>query len=405
MPATRDAPMPEDDCQYTDIHGTAVYAPTITNIAANLTPKHYAIATLTLLTTILATATTTYLLLTSTHPLVAALSPFHNLHYSPTVTFGSSSYQYTAALQLAQTENTDDITLPPILPTPALPLVTSQSPDKDAPNCWSPALYQDYLTGKLYAQFFNQRRLWGNPLYTLHDVLVLVTTAKHHHRTRCDVMMCTWVGEFPPGHVIFVSDDEDELHQVPVINVMKGQDLTHSHEDTNRLTPRGWKVAYDIGRQLGVSWYYRMDDDTFLAPNNLVRVINQHNHTTPLMTGQKCDLQPGGPFTNIYRFCGGGGELLSSSMLDLIAPFFFDQCDPRNGDAHDVFLPRCITDRTHIEPTDHIEFGSQPPEFYYRDPQGPRDRVEGFGKAVSFHYIRPWPVYMWLYKLYQAFQS
>ena len=403
--------MPEDDCQYTDITGTAVYAPNMKNIVANLAPRHYALAALTLLAAMLTSAAATYFLLTApaTSPLKAVLSfvPFRGglqSHRTDAV-FQAPQYDYTAAQALAQTEDTDDVALPAILPTPSLPLSASQSADKDTPNCWSPALYQEYLQGKLYANFFNQRRLWGNPHYTLRDVLVMVTTAKHHHRTRADVMMCTWVQEFPPGHVIFVSDDDDDAHMAPIINVMKDQPLTHSHEDTNRLTPRGWKVAYDIGRQLGVSWYYRMDDDTFLAPNNLVRVINQHNHTTPIMTGQKCDLQPGGPPTGIYRFCGGGGELLSASLVDMISPWFFDQCDPKNGDAHDVFLPRCITDRTKIEPTDHIEFGSQPPSFYYEHKQGPIDREMGFGKAASFHYVRPWPMYMWLYKLYVAFQS
>ena len=405
MPATR-APVPEEDCQYTDIHGTTVHAPTITNILANLEPKHYALATLTLLTAMLASAATTYILLTSSSSPFTSVSGLHSLAHSP-ASGGSlrpSNYQYTAALTLAQMEDTSDNTLPAILPTPSLPLTASPNPDKDTPDCWSASQYSDYSSGKLYTPFFNQRRLWGNPHYTLHDVLVLVTTTHHHHRTRADVMMCTWVQELPPGHVVFVSDSEDETGVLPVVDVMKGQQLSHTRADADRLVPRGWKVAYEMGQRLGVKWYYRIDDDTFVAPNNLVRLINQYNHTDPLMAGHKCDLQPNAN-TGHYRLCGGAGELLSSAMLELVAPFMFDQCEPNNGDPYDIFLPRCITDRTNIEPTDRIELNSQSPDFYYGRAQGVVDRASGFGKAVSFHYVRPWSAYMGLYKLYVAFQS
>ena len=402
---------PEDDCQYSDINGTAVHAPTIANIYANLTPKHWLYATLTLVAAMVTSSAATYYVLTSGSPLFASLtSPFHVLAYSSASTsFQSFHYHYSSASTIAQTQNTNDTTLPALLPTPTLALIATPDPDRDTPDCWTPELYDDYLSGELYAQFFNQRRLWGNPLYTLSDVLVLVTTAGRYHRTRADVLMCTWVQELPPGHVIFVSDSDDDQHLLPVVNVMKDQpqpQLSHTFVDSSRLAPLGWKAAYDIGRQLGVSWYYRIDDDTFIAPNNLVRVMNQYNHSQPIMLGQRCDLQPSSTKpTGIQRFCGGGGELLSASLLNVAAPFLFTECDPHNGDTHDVFLPRCIADRIQVEPTDRIEFNSQWPEWYYRTAQGVVDRVDGFGKVVSFHYVRPWQMYMWLYKLYVAFQS
>ncbi len=68
----------------------------------------------------------------------------------------------------------------------------------------------------------------------------------------------------------------------------------------------------------------------------------------------------------------------------------------------DQFVPLCIKTRTNIEIIDRKEFNSQPPDFYTTE-QGYNDHPDGFGRAVSFHYIRPATQYITLWRLHQAY--
>jgi hypothetical protein len=60
--------------------------------------------------------------------------------------------------------------------------------------------------------------------------------------------------------------------------------------------------------------------------------------------------------------------------------------------------------RTNVDIIDRKEFNSQPPDFY-NTKQGYNDRPDGFGRAVSFHYIRPATQYMTLWRLHQAYMK
>lgn len=51
---------------------------------------------------------------------------------------------------------------------------------------------------------------------------------------------------------------------------------------------------------------------------------------------------------------------------------------------------------------DTKEFNFQPPELYQTE-NGYRDRPLEFGRAVSFHYIRPATIYTILWRLHQAY--
>jgi hypothetical protein len=70
----------------------------------------------------------------------------------------------------------------------------------------------------------------------------------------------------------------------------------------------------------------------------------------------------------------------------------------------DQFVPQCIMNKTQVEIINRKEFNSQPPEFYSTE-QGYGDRPDGFGRAVSFHYIRPASKYITLWRLHQAYMK
>ncbi|CAF2906617.1 unnamed protein product [Rotaria sp. Silwood2] len=190
-----------------------------------------------------------------------------------------------------------------------------------------------------------------------------------------------------PSRLFFVGESSSGK-RIPVYDVVEPR--------TPRPVNRGLAVVFDILKKVadgpGVEWIMVMDDETFVSPPNLELLLLDYDHQQPLMIGQVCQ----------DRLCGGACYVFSRALFEKCPPFIV-LCHRTPRDPYsDVTVPRCITAKTGVRPTDRKEFNSQPPQFY-TSLTGLDDRPQGYGRAVTFHYITPAVNYLSLWRLHQAY--
>ncbi|CAF1438269.1 unnamed protein product [Adineta steineri] len=245
-------------------------------------------------------------------------------------------------------------------------------------------------------------QLWKHEKYFPHNnprgsIIYMIMTGNSFLRSRCDIIMCTIGITLHPSRLFFVGETSSDS-RLPIYDVITS--------DTPRPINRAGsmqKLAQGlamISEKINQSkyknelqWIMVMDDDTFVSPPNLELLVSEYDSRRSLMIGQS---------TCGVGFCGGGGYVISKALFNQF-PSFIRQCRPSfELSQSDQFIPQCIKSRTQVEIIDRKEFNSQPPEFYSTE-AGYKDHPNGFGRAVSFHYIRPATKYIELWRLHQAF--
>lgn len=150
------------------------------------------------------------------------------------------------------------------------------------------------------------------------------------------------------------------------------------------------RVRYDLAlqhatrlaMQVGLPWVMMIDDDTFVIPRNVDRLLNSTTPST-LFLGQQCP-----EFDGFQSFCGGAGWLARTSVCQRLAASL-PTCRRvfKREVEYDRLFGRCLFQHMHIKPTWVSELNSQPPVFY-ETKTGKKDRPTGYNKAATFHYIK-----------------
>ncbi|CAF1599095.1 unnamed protein product [Adineta ricciae] len=227
----------------------------------------------------------------------------------------------------------------------------------DLSNCWTDLDYQQWKDGK----YFPTRKPKGNIVY-------MVQTGEKNLRTRCDIMMCTFGVTLHPSRLFFVGETASDS-RLPVYDVVE--------PNTPRPVDRkGSMQKLAQGLDMVVS-----------------KLPAEYDSQRSVMIGQH---------TCKVGFCGGGGYLISRTLFVQL-PAFVKKCRPHDElwDS-DQFVPDCIRRKVQVEFIDRKEFNSQNPEFY-STPLGLRDHPNGFGRAVTFHYMKTPMKYVNLWRLHQAY--
>ncbi|CAF1484678.1 unnamed protein product [Adineta ricciae] len=216
-------------------------------------------------------------------------------------------------------------------------------------------------------------------------------------RTRCDIMMCTFGVTLHPSRLFFVGETASDS-RLPVYNVVKpNTPRPVNRKGSMQKLAQGLDMVVSKLRERDynneIEWIMVMDDDTFISPPNLNLLAAEYDSQRPVMIGQH---------TCKVGFCGGGGYLISRTLFVQL-PAFVKKCRPHDGlwDS-DQFVPDCIRRKVQVELIDRKEFNSQNPEFY-STPLGLRDHPNGFGRAVTFHYMKTPMKYVNLWRLHQAY--
>ncbi|CAF0748940.1 unnamed protein product [Rotaria sp. Silwood1] len=271
------------------------------------------------------------------------------------------------------------------LPKPRLIFNTSARYINNSLECWTDDDYLHWKQGDFYP-----------PGQSNGSIAFMILTGDSNLRTRCDVIMCTFGVTIHPSRLFFVGESSSD-RRVPIYDVVA--------PDTPRpvniwwskqKVTRGLDVVINMINKMAdgtdIKWLMVMDDDTFVSPPNLRLVLSDYDPQQPLMIGNACE----------DRFCGGGGYVFSRALFEKFPPFILSCYPNKPGGYSDMVVPRCITAKTGVRPTDRREFNTQPPDHYTtRDVLAARPN--GFGRAATFHYLRLPKNYLDLWRLHQAF--
>ncbi len=255
-------------------------------------------------------------------------------------------------------------------------------------HCWTDSHYQLWKHGKLF------------PLHkTRGSIVYMVMTGNLFLRSRCDVIMCTFGITLHPSRIVFVGETSSDS-RLPIYDVVTSETPRPvNRAGSMQKLARGLVMLVQMIAQSSykdeIQWIMVMDDDTFVSPPNLELLISKYDAKRPLMIGQS---------TCGVGFCGGAGYAISRALFNQF-PSFIEKCQPRPGVSEsDQFVPQCIMSKIQVEIINRKEFNSQPPDFYSTE-DGYKDHPDGFGRAVSFHYIRPASKYVMLWRLHQAYMK
>ena len=234
----------------------------------------------------------------------------------------------------------------------------------------------------------------NRPVLTLSDLFVAVMTGGAMHQTRCQAIKLGYGATLPPGHLIFYSDaDDPSLPAYKVISPRPKNTPFSEHQWAQKKWVPALIRGYADATRLGTTWTLVADDDTFVIPRNVLRVLQDYDGTSSdQLVGQQC-----GQANGMRSMCGGAGWAMSASLHKKLANvlpacadrFFLPYSKARGGMVEtqsDRFLGRCFKHMLRVPLTDRPEFNSQPPLFYETS-LGRFDRPRGYGRAATFHYV------------------
>lgn len=225
----------------------------------------------------------------------------------------------------------------------------------------------------------------------------VILTTYRNHRTRCRAILDTWGGGLATEDLAFYSDAPD-----PVLPVVVVSNDTSYEGAQDRFTYRVIPDAVARMERERHNWLVVLDDDTFVWPENLRRVLASRNPCESVWLGQACSPQDDAegptrsePYRDFPAFCGGAGFAMSLPVAreaSHVAP----QCAEFAASEvpYDRRMGVCLQGLLDLAVEDTPEFHSQPPLFYAgSDPPTPpaagrRERRRDFGRAATFHHLR-----------------
>ena len=234
---------------------------------------------------------------------------------------------------------------------------------------------------------------------TFRDVSFAVMTGLAMHGSRCQLIKHGYAKLLPKGHLTFYSDADDAT--LPAVKVIEPAPAGQSvHEWAQRKWIPGLVAAFERSRKLGTKWTMVADDDTYVNPRNLLRVLQGYDASNPMLLGQKCGILEAGGGSE-RALCGGAGWAMTTPLhreLVRVMPrcegkYYrhgsrsVHRADTRRLERHsDRFLSRCFYHELNVSLVDRSEFNSQPPLFYETS-LGHNDRPRGYGSPATFHYL------------------
>ncbi|CAF3725431.1 unnamed protein product [Adineta steineri] len=256
---------------------------------------------------------------------------------------------------------------------------------KNISDCWTDEDYNYWKQG----DFYPPGPLHGNIAY-------MILTGDKHLRSRCDIMMCTFGVTIHPSRLFFVGESSSDS-RIPIYDVVAPEtprpvDTTWSHQKVSRGLAMVIDKLNKSADGAEVQWIMVLDDDTFISPPNLALLVAEYNPQESFMIGQEC----------AGAFCGGAGYVISRGLFERLPPFIIS-CYRTPVDGYsDQAVPRCITIKTNVRPLDRKEFNSQPPD-HFTSRDGLQVRPQGYGRGITFHYMKPAERYLSLWRLHQAY--
>ena len=206
------------------------------------------------------------------------------------------------------------------------------------------------------------------------DVLYAVVTS--NQTPRMHTINVTWAPTV--SHIRFYSN---EGHKLDSRVVVAAPHATTRQQVVDLRYSIALKHATHTATILRLPWIMMLDDDTFVYPRNVDRLLKRSAPSSTFL-GQQC------PALHGFRsFCGGAGWIARTSLCRRLVKAL-PTCKrkyAREADYDRVF-GLCLFRHMNVTPTWVPQLNSQSPVFY-ETALGKSDRPTGYERAATFHYV------------------
>ncbi|NXJ29775.1 MFNG acetylglucosaminyltransferase, partial [Dicrurus megarhynchus] len=163
---------------------------------------------------------------------------------------------------------------------------------------------------------------------TLGDIFIAVKTTKRFHRSRMELLLDTWISQASEQTYIFTDEEDDALkRRVGGHVIFTNCSAEHSHPALS------CKMAaeFDAFLASGLSWFCHLDDDNYLNPQVLLKLLSSYSETWDVYLGKPSlnrpiwasEMLPNNQ-TKSVRFwfaTGGAGFCISRTLARKMVPW------------------------------------------------------------------------------------
>ncbi|KFZ58902.1 Beta-1,3-N-acetylglucosaminyltransferase manic fringe [Podiceps cristatus] len=202
----------------------------------------------------------------------------------------------------------------------------------EKPERWSKASPEDATGGRGRGQKdLNVHHLEGyrtEGSLTLGDVFIAVKTTKRFHQSRMELLLDTWISRARKQTYVFTDEEDDALRRrMGDHAIFTNCSAEHSH------LALSCKMAAEFNAFLasGRSWFCHLDDDNYLNPRALLKLLSSYSATWDVYLGKPSlnrpiwasEMLPNNQ-TKSVRFwfaTGGAGFCISHKLASKMVPW------------------------------------------------------------------------------------
>ncbi|XP_051641002.1 beta-1,3-N-acetylglucosaminyltransferase manic fringe isoform X1 [Manacus candei] len=163
---------------------------------------------------------------------------------------------------------------------------------------------------------------------TLGDVFIAVKTTKRFHQSRMELLLDTWISQASEQTYVFTDEEDDALRRRMGDHVI----FTNCSAEHSHLA-LSCKMAAEFDAFLvsGRSWFCHLDDDNYLNPQALLKLLSSYSETWDVYLGKPSLNRPirasetlPNNQTKSVRFwfaTGGAGFCISRKLASKMVPW------------------------------------------------------------------------------------
>lgn len=162
----------------------------------------------------------------------------------------------------------------------------------------------------------------------LKDIFIAVKTTRKYHKSRLDLLFQTWISQAKRQTFIF-TDWEDRELRLRAGHHMINTNCSAVH--TRQALCCKMSVEYDKFLESGRKWFCHVDDDNYVNPQNLLRLLSAFSHSQDVYVGRPSLDHPieaadhvrsdGSSTVKFWFATGGAGFCISRGLALKMSPW------------------------------------------------------------------------------------
>ncbi|NXA56146.1 RFNG acetylglucosaminyltransferase, partial [Nothocercus julius] len=160
------------------------------------------------------------------------------------------------------------------------------------------------------------------------DIFIAVKTTRKHHRSRLELLLQTWISR-TRGQTFIFTDWEDQELRLKAGDHMINTNCSAVH--TRQALCCKMSVEYDKFLESGQKWFCHVDDDNYVNPRTLLRLLSAFSHSQDVYVGRPSLDHPieaadhgqsdGSTTVKFWFATGGAGFCISRGLALKMSPW------------------------------------------------------------------------------------